>query len=724
MLRRKAQTHPSLSVKNFLSYQEDAPVLDLSGIHLACLCGPNGNGKSALLDAMTWALWGIARGRRQEDLVHFGRRDMQVELVAKSEHQQYRIIRRYLKNRTSSGVTDLQLQILSGDEYKSISGSTIAETQQSITNVFGMDYRTFANSVYLVQGKSDNFTISTPIERKEVLGKILNLTYYDMLVERSKDKARLSGFERDATYRQLESIETRLQELSGYQNQLDAIKTSLTNINLEISAQEDSLGMLKAQEKAIRQKNDELIRLQLTIKQKSELSQNLESRLLENNSRLSRLRTLSDNIPSLEARIIEVKQLLGQTYDHEQHAEQLRLAMQELANNVHLLRVMNDSLKQEGDNLRTKINLFSDQQKESHCPLCKSELSEIGHKNLLDSYDEEIKQKAVIYKSNESLSEKDEEEHSKLKGQLEYLLRKQKEQQVVNQNLLVKLEADYKEASTAKSDQEDCASLISELTSQLEGNRSDVATLSQELDVLRPAAGALDTLLSSLSSMESAYSSNLERRGQLLGKYSLLEEQLAARKPLLDDMASKKLLLNRLTEDSQAYGDLAIAFGKGGIQALLIEASVPLLEQEANLLLSRMTDNRLSLTLETRRAKRSSRDAEQVETLEVYIADELGTRSYELFSGGEKFRINLALRIALSKLIAWRSGSPLTTLFIDEGFGTQDLSGQEKIVEVINSIQEDFQLIIVITHIDEIKEAFPLRIEVSKTEQGSSFIMA
>ena len=713
-----------LSVKNFLSYQEDAPVLDLSGIHLACLCGPNGNGKSALLDAMTWALWGIARGRRQEDLVHFGRRDMQVELVAKSEHQQYRIIRRYLKNRTSSGVTDLQLQILSGDEYKSISGSTIAETQQSITNVFGMDYRTFANSVYLVQGKSDNFTISTPIERKEVLGKILNLTYYDMLVERSKDKARLSGFERDATYRQLESIETRLQELSGYQNQLDAIKTSLTNINLEISAQEDSLGMLKAQEKAIRQKNDELIRLQLTIKQKSELSQNLESRLLENNSRLSRLRTLSENIPCLGARISEVKQLLEQTYDHEQHAEQLRLAMQELANNVHLLRVMNDSLKQEGDNLRTKINLFSDQQKESHCPLCKSELSEIGHKNLLDSYDEEIKEKAVIYKSNKSLSEKDEEEHSKLKGQLEYLLRKQKEQQVVNQNLLVKLEADYKEASTAKSDQEDCASLISELTSQLEGNRSDVAALSQELDVLRPAAGSLDTLLSSLSSMESAYSSNLERRGQLLGKYSLLEEQLADRKPLLDDMASKKLLLHKLTEDSQAYGDLAIAFGKGGIQALLIEASVPLLEQEANLLLSRMTDNRLSLTLETRRAKRSSRDAEQVETLEVYIADELGTRSYELFSGGEKFRINLALRIALSKLIAWRSGSPLTTLFIDEGFGTQDLSGQEKIVEVINSIQEDFQLIIVITHIDEIKEAFPLRIEVSKTEQGSSFIMA
>ena len=713
-----------LSVKNFLSYKEDAPVLDLSGIHLACLCGPNGNGKSALLDAMTWALWGIARGRRQEDLVHFGRRDMQVELVAKSEDQQYRIIRRYLKSRTSSGVTDLQLQILSGDEYKSISGSTIAETQQSITHVFGMDYRTFANSVYLVQGKSDNFTMSTPKERKDVLGKILNLTYYDTLVERSKEKARLSGIERDIIYKQIESLETRLQELSGYQSQLDDIKTALTNINLEISNQEDSLSNLKVQEKETRQKNDELIRIQATLKQKVSLSQDLEARLIENNSRLNRLHKLLETIPSLKAKISEVNQLLRQTNEQEQHVEQLRLALQELANNLHLLRVTNDSLKQEGENLRTKINLFSNQPKGSHCPLCKAELSKIGHENLIDSYNEEIKQKAVIYKKNISLSEQDEEEHSKLKLQLEHLIRQQKEQQAINQKLLVKLEAEHKEASAANSAQEECTTSISELTGELKANRSDIATLSKDLDALKPATGSLGDLLSTLQTVESAYSSNLERRGALLGKHSLLGEQLTNRKQLLDDLALKKLSLHRLIEEFQAYGDLATAFGKGGIQALLIEASVPLLEQEANLLLSRMTDNRLSLTLETRREKRSSRDTEQVETLEVYIADELGTRSYELFSGGEGFRINLALRIALSKLIAWRSGSPLTTLFIDEGFGTQDLSGQEKIVEVINAIQQDFQLILVITHIDEIKEAFPVRIEVSKTEQGSAFAMA
>ena len=108
------------------------------------------------------------------------------------------------------------------------------------------------------------------------------------------------------------------------------------------------------------------------------------------------------------------------------------------------------------------------------------------------------------------------------------------------------------------------------------------------------------------------------------------------------------------------------------------------------------------------------------ETLDIVIGDELGTRSYEMFSGGEAFRINFAMRIALSRLLARRAGAPLPTLIIDEGFGTQDAGGIEKLKEAITSIQDDFDKILVITHLDELKDAFPARIDVVKTAEGST----
>ena len=107
------------------------------------------------------------------------------------------------------------------------------------------------------------------------------------------------------------------------------------------------------------------------------------------------------------------------------------------------------------------------------------------------------------------------------------------------------------------------------------------------------------------------------------------------------------------------------------------------------------------------------------ETLDIKISDELGTRDYATFSGGEAFRVNFAIRLALSRLLAYRAGAQLRTLIIDEGFGTQDTHGRERLVQALNAIQEDFDLILVITHIDELKDAFPVRIEVTKTPDGS-----
>jgi exonuclease SbcC len=175
--------------------------------------------------------------------------------------------------------------------------------------------------------------------------------------------------------------------------------------------------------------------------------------------------------------------------------------------------------------------------------------------------------------------------------------------------------------------------------------------------------------------------------------------------------------LEKVRELMGLYRELQTAFGKKGLQALLIESAIPEVEDEANRLLSRMTDGRMHLRFETQREAKSGDST--IETLDIRIADEIGTRDYEMYSGGEAFRVNFAIRVAMSKVLARRAGARLQTLVIDEGFGTQDGPGRERLVEAINTIQDDFEKIIVITHIDELKDAFPVRIDVWKTSEGS-----
>jgi len=171
-----------------------------------------------------------------------------------------------------------------------------------------------------------------------------------------------------------------------------------------------------------------------------------------------------------------------------------------------------------------------------------------------------------------------------------------------------------------------------------------------------------------------------------------------------------------LRERHSLYAELAEAFGKKGVQAMLIDSAIPQIEDEANRLLARMTDGQMHLSLDT---QRDTKKGDTVETLDIRIADALGTRNYDAFSGGEATRVNFAVRIALSRLLARRAGARLETLVIDEGFGTLDSTGRERMVEAITSVQDDFRRIVVITHIDELKDRFPATIEVSKTPLGS-----
>ena len=117
------------------------PALDFTGIHLAGLCGGNGHGKSALLDAITWCLWGKARGKTQDELISFGADECRVQLEFTSRNESYRVIRSHSRGggRRRQGASDLQLQLLDGEHTQPITGNTIRETQAKIEQTVGMD---------------------------------------------------------------------------------------------------------------------------------------------------------------------------------------------------------------------------------------------------------------------------------------------------------------------------------------------------------------------------------------------------------------------------------------------------------------------------------------------------------------------------------------------------------------------------------------------------------
>jgi len=115
-----------LKLKNFLSYGKDGPPLDITQFHVACLSGANGQGKSALLDAITWSIWGEGRKASQErkadySLLRMGQEDMQVEFVFDLEGDRYRITRNFAHvGKTSKAGLEFQVYDQKKNKYISL----------------------------------------------------------------------------------------------------------------------------------------------------------------------------------------------------------------------------------------------------------------------------------------------------------------------------------------------------------------------------------------------------------------------------------------------------------------------------------------------------------------------------------------------------------------------------------------------------------------------------
>jgi len=705
-----------LALRNFMCYHDNVPPLHFDSFHVACLCGDNGNGKSALLDAITWALWGKARAKSDDDLIHLGQGEMEVEFEFAVAQNSYRVLRKRTKGKLTkgglrgTGQSILELQIATQQGYSPITGNTIGETQRKIIEILRMDYPTFINSALLLQGRADEFSMKAPGQRKEVLANILGLSLYDDLEKLAKDQSKEKEIEQRTRSNDLTRIEQQLEQKGKYEAELQETQAALSMISSEVEKKEAALATLRQTREALKFKDEQYKEIGRQIEQANQQLRYLDIRAKEHHSKIEKYEKVLSNyeeyLASTRARLEELTKLERDLSGKRERAE-------ELSNRIHYLNSTNVQLKKEMEELRSKLDLLG--QGEAECPLCGTELGVEGRERIMVNYEAQGREKGDAYRTNQSEIQQREEELTNLRQEVSKLETTITTERSQCERRTEVLERERTEAeSSLPQEQEalaDAQKAVEDLRAALLENTERGKAILAEIE-------SLPRIEEETNQAEKVYRELKEQERSLQDKLVEIQTNLRRCAQLEMERQENIKALQLVAEEKGVYDELATAFSKKGIQAMIIESALPETEEEANRLLGRMTDNRMHLRIES---QRDTKKGDTIETLEIKISDELGTRNYELFSGGEAFRVNFALRIALSKLLARRAGAPLPTLIIDEGFGTQDSTGREKLVEAINSIQDDFQKILVITHIEELKDAFPVRIEVTKTEEGSTF---
>jgi exonuclease SbcC len=849
-----------------MPYRGRQPALVLEGIGIACLAGENGAGKSSLLDAITWALWGRSRaGAAADPLVAAGAAETAVELEFRVGEGRYRVIRRHRKARATgrAGQTALEFQAWDGTAYRALSGANARETQQKVLETIRLDYETFINTAFLVQGKADLFVTKPPADRKRLLGEILGLSFYDRLAERARDESRERdarrraaemagrGLERDlaveeelqarlvTTVTALAGLRPRLEEAEGERDRSEAESSRLEHLEGERGRVQEETGRLEAEVSRLDARKRDLEQrtasAQAVLARKSEIEAGYKSLeaaravLTAQGERARRMTLLTAGKAPLEAALREAKAGLereaatleaqlaalrrqserADAIEREKAAAESRrqdldAAWQEhterakqvpaLAGEVEARRARVKRLREEDQEVQERLAALSEDVKsDGHCPLCGTELGAHGIEQVREHYQERQRQIAAevghITVEGKALQEK----RRALEAQVQEDEERLRREMTSADDALGRLRAEAERAMLAAQEARPLEGRLAEARSRLheeaygQAERARLAELDAQIALLaydpeahteasrqaaelarweeehrllqqvtvtlpqdeaaaRQAAedaarveGLLAEAAARLTELGEALQAQAEVRARLAeataraddlrGQVRACEGQELELRVRLEEMERRKQERKRAQEEERRaaeeksiYDELAAAFGVRGVQALLIETALPELEEEANALLARMTSNRMHLSLVT---QRETKGGAQQETLELLIGDEWGTRAYEMYSGGETFRINFALRVALSKLLARRAGAEAPVLFIDEGFGSLDATGRDRMMEALAALWEDpaFHdgLILAITHIEEMKSQFDVRIEVTKTEQGSRF---
>lgn len=848
----------TLTISGFLSYQKPVEI-DFTTFDLACISGQNGAGKSSILDAITWALFGRAR-KHDESIINSQSDTAQVSFTFHYEGNTFRVLRTNPRGETKN--VEFHLQNGKSPEepkaWKPLTERTLRETDQKIEETLRLDYETFTNAAFFLQGEADQFTQQNPSARKRILSQILGLSIWETYRKRAFRKRKGVEDEISRLEGRISEILSELEQEKERRDRLKELKSELEEAVSARKAQEDHLAGIQSWEASLQEQSklvENLSRQEDKLTQKiQKINQRLQSRQTdqENFSRiLNRAEQIKEQTEAWEKakdeltrweqiaekfresekqRQVPLTEIASEKARLTQVVDNLQAKYREIQNSLEGIPVFQEKLTKKGKQIsRAKDKLKSRERKQeelekarqnqaeakaenprlyqemkklekrienlqksegAECPLCGQPLSSAERKKLIDDLTQQGQEMGDRYRQNkETLSKADQvvknlqleiTELSLMEGQLRELNQaadklslkisqinqQQEEWEEQSQQRLEEIKTRLQEntyAVQARKKLEEIDAQLKEIGydakqhDKIKEQVEQEEKVRQELRDLEKARAALEPLereIDDLTEEIAAEIQELEETQELLERHSaslekakskapdkkqaeqellnrkeeenILQRELGAAQQKVNVLATQKERRAHLEEKQDALRDrvgqlkqLEEAFGKNGVPALLIEQALPQIEAKANEILERLSGGSMSVRFITQREYKDQTRDDLKETLDIQIQDRAGVRDYEMFSGGESFRINFAIRLALSHVLAQRAGARLQTLVIDEGFGSQDEIGRQRLIEAINLIRNDFKKILVITHIDQLKDVFTNQLLVEKTAQGS-----
>ena len=670
----------TLKFSNMFSYGEDNVVnfTKLNGI--VGMFAPNAQGKSSLLDALSFCLFdNCSRAFKAENVLNNKKKDFYCKVNFEIDGQDYYIERIAKKQRKGNVKVDVDFYTMDDTGEKvSMNGDQRRTTDVNIRKVIG-SYDDFILTALSSQIKNSVFIEKTQKEKKTLLAQFMGLEIFDKLWTSAQDEIKdvsavLRSFKSNNWEVDLHDIKSGENELQ--ERELESTK-ELTEVQDKKKSVEGSIINLTKKLKPTDKSVEDIDNLKENKNLLSDTLNNIDSELGEVDMRLEKATLL---YTELSTKIKNHK---------DEKTEENFVELEKLENTKREFEIDLDKMKIEIRAKLDKIEKLGDLEWDDDCDYCMSnpftldaretkkklEVDKGIFKNHIvefDSIDETIKS---LYHTRERKSNLDDainkvQRVSTLKNEVEskkVLLGEKKK------NVLHQLNS-IEEKIIKYYDQEKDIVYNQQIEAEIEKLQISNTDLEHQVDTLNKKLTALYGELQVLETNRMGILSNIKKVEELEEKYTAYQYYLDAVK-------------------------------RDGVPYELISKALPTIEGEVNDILAQLVDFQILFEM----------DGKNINNYIVY--DDDNTWPLELSSGMERFISSLAIRVGLINV----SNLPRSNfLAIDEGWGTMDSDNLNSVYSLFQYLKSQFQFTLIVSHIDSMRDAVDTLLEIKKENSFSS----